>query len=519
MVTRGSAMRKLLPAILVFSLFVAACGGGSGSSGLSQGGDNPAEAGPTPTATAAPDATDPTPTDPTDTPAPQATDGVPGSATPSAKTPTATPEGPATGPRITYFGVTRADDAPIPVSSSDGLGRPVYDRPLGHGLSLVVEATLGEDRSPIDVDAYDPAGGPPGLEMIVSRPLGDGSAAVCDKSEPLIGGVPATVPFDFAASSFDALNDLGCRVNDGTGRPIARVAADQACTRIGVGRDFAFVDPSSRVQFCLPIAGAWEFADGDTIVAARVRNLFGAFGDADEIVVHVGVPAGTTATRTATATPTEPGPSRTPPPTATPLPPELGPQVTYFGLASADDTPLDPDETDSENRPVFIRRAGQGVSLVVEGRRGTSRRPLRLDGFDEVGGLPGLQLIVSEPLGNGSEAVCDKREPLIGGVPATVPFDFSNAAATVDAINDLGCRVNDGAGQPIARASSIDACTRIGVGRDFDFVSVFSEAQFCLPIARAWSFAPGDTVVAARLQDITGTVGLEREIVVRVVEQ
>ena len=71
----------------------------------------------------------------------------------------------------------------------------------------------------------------------------------------------------------------------------------------------------------------------------------------------------------------------------------------------------------------------------------------------------------------------------------------------------------------MARTTPLDACTRIGVGREFDFVDTRSSMQFCLPIAHAWKFDDGDTVVAARLADVYGSVGLTREIVVRVGEE
>lgn len=519
--------RIYIPALLATLLWISACGGGGG--GASQNAENPAGNVPSPSSAGSATETPELSASPeavvTFTPSAAATDGAEPTSTPPAgesspvATPSPTQAAPALGPRITYFGVARADDRPIEASSFDGAGRPVYVRGLGRAMSLIVEAELGLDRSPIEIDAFDPSGLAPGLQMIVSRQLGDGNAALCDNFEPLIGGVPATSPFRFSEEPrvLGAMNDLACKVNDGAGNPVARRSSDQACTRIGVGREFSFVDRRSRVQFCLPIAGAWQFPRGDSLVAARVRSIAGTVGAPAEIVVHIGLPAGTgtaTVTRTATSTPATPGPSSTPAPTFTPLPPELGAEITYFGVSTADDTPLLPVGFDAGGRPIYARRLGQGMSLIVEARRG--QRPLRRDAFDPTGGAPGLQMILSRPLGDGSVEVCDKFDPVIGGIPATVPFEFSQEPAVIDAMNDLGCRVNDGTGQSLARSGPADACTRIGVTREFDFVDTRTSIQFCLPIAQAWAFDDGDTIVAARLADALGSVGLAREIVVRV---
>jgi hypothetical protein len=58
--------------------------------------------------------------------------------------------------------------------------------------------------------------------------------------------------------------------------------------RPGENFGYAFVEPTSTVQYCLPIARAWSFAAGDTVVAARVRDVDGRLGPAREIVVRVG---------------------------------------------------------------------------------------------------------------------------------------------------------------------------------------------------------------------------------------
>jgi hypothetical protein len=50
-------------------------------------------------------------------------------------------------------------------------------------------------------------------------------------------------------------------------------------------------------------------------------------------------------------------------------------------------------------------------------------------------------------------------------------------------------------------------------------VSRATTVQFCIPIARAWAFPEGDTIVAARVRNLTGTVGPPREMVVRIASE
>jgi hypothetical protein len=47
------------------------------------------------------------------------------------------------------------------------------------------------------------------------------------------------------------------------------------------------VQPSARQQFCLPVAKAWAFPTGDTVVRVRARSISGTVGPAREIVVRV----------------------------------------------------------------------------------------------------------------------------------------------------------------------------------------------------------------------------------------
>ncbi len=197
-----------------------------------------------------------------------------------------------------------------------------------------------------------------------------------------------------------------------------------------------------------------------------------------------------------------------PTPTATPQ----APQITYFGIAAADDVVLTPAEYDTAGRPVFVPPQGSGISIVVEARSGG--RALVRAAYDATGGPRGLDMLVSLALGNGSMAVCDTATPM-GGVPGTNPPVFSDDPAVIDAIDDLCCRVNDGTGVAAGRTAQ-SACTRVPPGDDYEFIAADTDLQYCLPIAAAWNFNLGDTIVAARVRDVAGTVSETREIVVRV---
>jgi hypothetical protein len=490
--------------------------------------------GPPPSPTATATVTTPV-TTPDETPSETPSAPTPTESTPAPPTPTPTETGPLVGPEITYFGVARADSRSLAPSDIDPQGRPIFVRPFGHSLSLIVEGRPGSSGRPVAPSAYAPDGGLPDLHVIVSRPLGNGSSEICDRMPPLIGGVPATTPFGFSgnAAVVDAINDLGCRTDNGAGSPVARPVS-AACTQDSTG-EYKFVAATTTSQFCVPIAVPWGFPSGDTIVAARLRDTSGNLGAAREIVVRNAGAAVPTPTTVATATRTGPplfsptptidasiatptltvtgSITSTPTPTSTPRPGDP-PVITHFGLARADDRPLMPIGFDGEGRPIYVRPVPQGMVLIIEARPGA--RPLGSSAYRPES-VPDLEVIVSRPLGDGSAVVCDVDPPFIGGVPATDPLQFRNDPAVVRAVNDLGCRVSDGTGQPQARRAQSEACTvASGTSTGFGFVASDSKTQYCLPIAAAWAFQDGDTIVAARVHDIDGGASGAREIVVRV---
>lgn len=197
------------------------------------------------------------------------------------------------------------------------------------------------------------------------------------------------------------------------------------------------------------------------------------------------------------------------------MPPE--PIITFIGLTRSDDSLISPSETLPDGTLVFDRDFGSGFSIVIEGRRGGTNAPLEERTFQwhpaNPGLLPGVQLIVSQPLGDGSLDVCDDTGPSLGGVPATVGlFDGSQGAA--DAINDFSCRFKNGFGDRRGREPD-SACTVSDDGF-FRFVDAASQIQYCGLVNNAIAFPAGDTRVAVRIQDTQGNRSEVSEFILRV---
>jgi hypothetical protein len=528
--------------------------------------------------------------------------------------PPPTPVPPA-GPRITYFGLAAASGAAAPSLGELQPGVPVFFRPAGTGFKVVVEATRGTSGSALSPVVFNSNPGNPALrpdlQIESTRPLGFGSAAVCDDA-----GVPAIDPPDFAVTQpiSDALNDLGCQFAVATSAP-------GACTQNSFGQT-DFLDRNTSVQFCLVVNSAMRFPDDDTLLTVQLRDAGGNFGAPAQMIVRVGggmpepfTPAPTftrtasrptrtpsftktstpeftttpTATRsptlsptrattrtptrsptitrtptmTATPTATPPGPSRTPTttptrtrtatatstftrtatptasatatptftrthtPTATlsPTPTRArGPIVTFFGLTSAADRVIDP--MIENGVPVFINPGG-GFQIVVEGAIGPSGLSVAGSAFSDLPEeRPDLQIVASQPLGNGSPDVCDNTLPPVGGVPAVDPprFDPDDQAIT-DAMNDLGCRFDDGSGRPGGRSCgdvspgpSFNGCVMVGETGELGCVGNNSSRQFCTRISRFLELPVGDTLFLVRLRDTAGNVGEPARMIVRIPE-
>ncbi len=534
-----------------------------------------------PARTSTPTATAPTPTrtptgrpgSPTATPSRSPTQTRTGTPTPTV-TATATQ---AFGPAVSFFGLTRSDDTLIPPSGTTAGGLPMFVHPTGTGFSIVVEGAAGSSGATPGASAFQSDGSSfPDLQVQVSRPLGNGSRAVCDNSGTTAGGVPAITPFSFepTQTNMDAVNDLGCRFVDGNGQPVGRKDTE-ACVQFSTG-DTGFVSDQSRIQFCGLMTGVLQFPPGDTLVTVRLRDVDGNVGPIAQMVVRVGSVVDTptpttsptqtapvaptvTSSRTRTRTPTvtrtgttstptpTPGtptrtptlgsptttPSRTPTrtltrtrtptrtrtvtPTITPtVPGPSGPVITFFGLTRSDDALITPTGTTPQGIAIYTRLVGTAFSLVVEGMPGTSGFAVGGSAYQsDSASLPDLQIEVSRSLGNGSTAVCDSSGALAGGVPSIDPPNFDTLQTVINAVNDLACRFVDGSGKPGPRRNATDSCVMFASG-DSDFVDPNTSIQFCGFVTGVMEFPSGDTLVTARLRDEDGNPGPIAQLVVRV---
>ena len=454
----------------------------------------------------------------------------------------------ATGPIITFVGIVSADGRQSAPIRSEPV--PTYQFPGGVGFRVVLEAIRGPSGAAIgeqllDFKRDDPSARPL-LQVSASRDLGNGSVRVCDQGGC---GIPGISPPNFGPdqSIADALNDIGCRFS-----VASNPAASCTLNEFGV---HAFVDPRTQLQFCLPISTVEAFPDGITLVSAQILDVEGNTGLVAQMLVNVGTgplptiaptrTATLTATRTGTATvtvtqtataPDTPAPSltRTDGPTPTPTrtrtftqtptgtrtpteTPHPGADVSFVGVARPDDPLIDPVEF-RDGVPIFERPFGFLFTIVIEGKPGSSRRPVELNTFNwdpsDSTVRPDLEIIVSNPLGeNPTPDVCDDVLPFIGGVSAS--DSFAETQAISDAINDFACRFVDGSGNPGGRRE--DACTRFDDGL-FHFAGDGSMVQFCATIAEPFAFPVGETTVTMRIRDDLGRPGPPCAFILRVLE-
>jgi hypothetical protein len=217
--------------------------------------------------------------------------------------------------------------------------------------------------------------------------------------------------------------------------------------------------------------------------------------------------------------------TRTPTPT---IPKPFGPEILQFGVATAFNVVKTPDDVTEDGVPVYERLVGQGFIIFIEVREGTSgASPGQCGVFDSVNQriIPcgnrlcedrppedersDVQVVVDQPLGNGSSEVCDLAGPMIGGVPATDPLSFANTPAITDALNDLACRFDD-------HPTFSEACT-LDELRRFNYVDPRTEHQYCIPAVGTELMLPsGDTKFTARVRDAGCNIGNEVSIVIRV---
>jgi hypothetical protein len=193
---------------------------------------------------------------------------------------------------VTAFGVALANgDLLAPVGFHQGV-IPVFFREQGSGFFIYVEFKIGASGRQIGVSTFnsvpDDPTALPDFQIIGDRPIGNGSAAVCDDGPlPFLGGVPAVVPPAFGGSQevADAINDFSCRFD------VRTMAGTGPCTRNALGV-FSFVGADSTVQFCTRsgVGAELTFPQIDTFLTVRGRDVLGAAGPSDTIIIRVDTP-------------------------------------------------------------------------------------------------------------------------------------------------------------------------------------------------------------------------------------
>lgn len=198
-------------------------------------------------------------------------------------------KGEAIGPVVTFFGAARADGTKAEPTSVDKDGTATYATAAGSGFIIVVEAKPGKSNAEVArrVFAYVPTDPHtrPDLEIESNRDLGNGSPAVCDKQRPNIGGIPGIRPTSFAETQkvSDAINDFACRFE-------TFIESESSCTMNANG-DYSFVNKDTKMQFCMLVAHSYSFADGDTVLSVRVRDVDGHPGPVAHMRIrHIAAP-------------------------------------------------------------------------------------------------------------------------------------------------------------------------------------------------------------------------------------
>jgi len=185
----------------------------------------------------------------------------------------------------------------------------------------------------------------------------------------------------------------------------------------------------------------------------------------------------------------------------------IGPEVTFFGITRADGKAVDPTKG-ADGIPTFKNFVGSGFQIVVEGKPGMSgvdvgRRVFAHSATDPKM-RPDLEIQFDKPLGDGSEVVCDRLRPKIGGVPALNPTTWAETQKVTDALNDAGCRFE-------VFLESESSCT-LGKNEDWQFREADTKIQFCMTVAKAWNIPVGDTIVSVRLRDTANNPGPVKKI-------
>ena len=188
------------------------------------------------------------------------------------------------GPEITFFGAAHADGTVVDPTEVDSKGIPTYNSIAGSGFIIVVEGKPGKSGGEVGRQIFkyvpDDPTARPDLEIESNRDLGNGSREVCDRRKPNIGGIPGIKPTSFAETQkiSDALNDLSCRFE-------TFIESDSSCTMDKNG-DYKFAKPDTTTQFCMIVARAWGFPEGETLLTVRLRDEEGNPGPSKQMRIR-----------------------------------------------------------------------------------------------------------------------------------------------------------------------------------------------------------------------------------------
>jgi hypothetical protein len=125
------------------------------------------------------------------------------------------------------------------------------------------------------------------LQIQNTKPMGNGSPAVCDVG-PVSeggGGIPGIDPPNFDPLNVtvtNTLNDFACRFES--------FSLGSACTQTDATGESRTISPLAAVQFCNIVASTEVLAPGENVLTAKLRDVGGNLGPTAQIVIRVATP-------------------------------------------------------------------------------------------------------------------------------------------------------------------------------------------------------------------------------------
>ena len=168
-------------------------------------------------------------------------------------------------------------------------GRQVFSMRTGQFV-IVVEGAPGLSTQRVGTSLEPGADDRPDLQIESSRPMGNGSVAVCDTG-PISsggGGIPGINPPSFQPGNSaiaDTLSDFACRFQ--------QFPPSSPCTFTDASGDPRVIKPGTTAQFCDFMAKTEVFPPGDSLLTVRLRDIAGNTGPAVQVVIRVASPTPT----------------------------------------------------------------------------------------------------------------------------------------------------------------------------------------------------------------------------------